>query len=52
MKDHDNRIAKRHFDTPPTQKMVHGRGKRSWGRINTLHKNVAKWCDLEARVKN
>jgi hypothetical protein len=30
--------------------MVHGRGERSyrsWGRINTLHKNVAKWLDVE-----
>jgi len=55
VKPSGNRIAKRHFDTPPTQKMVHGRGKRrsyrSWVRINTLHTNVAKWLDLEVECR-
>jgi hypothetical protein len=48
-------VAKRHFDTPLTQKMVHGRGERrsyrSWGRTNILHKNVAKWLDLEVECR-
>jgi len=55
VKPHGNRIAKRHFDIPPTQKMVHGKGKRrsykSWGRINSLRKNVGKWLDLEVECR-
>ena len=55
VKPRGNRTAKMHFDRPPTQKMVHGRGERrsyrSWGRISTLHKNVTKWLDLEVECR-